>query len=158
MLRRKGLDTSAAIVGDGPTGDSLRERARDLGVDNMVTFVGRDQPDRWYSRTRVLVLPSEREGTPNVVLEALASGVPVIATPVGDVEDLVGTAGRIVPVGDANALAAALTELTTNRAAYEAAAAQARQRAVAAAGRPALAAAMGDLYCSLTARRFPCAA
>jgi glycosyltransferase involved in cell wall biosynthesis len=66
-----------------------------------------------FARLDALVLPSQREGFPNVLLEAMASGLPCIATRVGDVPQMIsdGESGRVVPPGDAAALARALEEL-----------------------------------------------
>jgi len=70
------------IVGEGPLEAKLRQLAHKLGVDDRVTFVGNVSQEHlidYYSAADALVLPSMREGMPNVVLEALACGTPVIA-------------------------------------------------------------------------------
>ncbi|HEY0417322.1 MAG TPA: glycosyltransferase family 4 protein [Gaiellaceae bacterium] len=74
------------------------------------------------------VLPSRAEAMPMFILEAMAAGVPVVATPVGSVEWLLSTGGRVVPAGDAAALAAALAELLGDRAQLRALGAAARRR------------------------------
>lgn len=77
-------------------------------MTNIAPFMG---------RMDALVLPSLYEGFPNVVLEAMASRVPVVATPVGDISNLVrdGATGYLVPLGDSDALAAGLTRLASLR-------------------------------------------
>lgn len=100
------------IAGDGPLADALREAT----VSPQVRFLGPQAPEAipdLLRQCRALVLCSLHEGVPNVVLEALAHSRPVVATPVGAIPELVqdGVSGRLVPVGDAERLAAALDEL-----------------------------------------------
>lgn len=79
----------------------------------------------------VFVLPSHTEGFPNVVVEAMAAGAPIIATPVGAVPDMLADgAGVLVPVSDAERLGVALREFLSQPTAREAAGARARRRAV----------------------------
>ena len=74
----------------------------------------------YYERADIFVLPTEYEGYGMAVAEALAHGLPVISTPTGGIEQLVGErAGILVPPGDAKALAAALRRLITDKAEYE---------------------------------------
>jgi glycosyltransferase involved in cell wall biosynthesis len=105
-------DVLVAMVGGGAMEAALREQARVLGVTEQVRFCGEqphaEVPD-WISACDVLCLPSRREGCPNVVLEALASGRPVVATRVGGVPELLNDEnGLMTPSEDAEALAAAL--------------------------------------------------
>jgi glycosyltransferase involved in cell wall biosynthesis len=82
------------IVGAGPERSCLEAQARALGVAGRVRFLGRVPPQRMpevYSAADVLVLASEREGWPNVLLEAMACGARVVTTDVSDVADLVNT-------------------------------------------------------------------
>ena len=92
------------IAGDGPLLDKLQASARD--ADAPVAFLGaRDDVAELLARADVVVLPSDWEARPLVAQEALRAGVPLVATDVGGVRDLVGTAAVLVPPGDSKALA-----------------------------------------------------
>lgn len=97
------------FIGDGDMAGLLRDRAAQLGLSQHIHFLGRQSPDKvawWMAASDVLCLPSRREGCPNVVLEALASGRPVVATAVGGVPELItSTNGLMVSVNDPRALA-----------------------------------------------------
>jgi glycosyltransferase involved in cell wall biosynthesis len=104
------------IVGRGPEEDALRRHAAARGVADRVRLVGAvDQAAlaRWYSAADVLLLASSREGWPNVLLESMACGTPVVATRVGGVPEVVqnDTAGRLVERRDGQALADAVRAL-----------------------------------------------
>lgn len=101
------------IVGDGPLRHELQALAQQLGVDQRVRFIGtlpQSELRHLYSAIDALLLPSTREGWPNVVLEALACGTPVVASDVGAVADMLTEPhlGRIVGPREASAFAAAL--------------------------------------------------
>ena len=103
------------IVGDGPCRNDLERQARDVGVADRIRFVGsipQTQVARWIGAATVLCLPSRNEGTPNVVVEALASGIPVVASKVGGIPDLIreGENGMLVPPTEPLPLADALAE------------------------------------------------
>lgn len=109
-------DVALLIVGEGILGTHLRERGRQLGVSDRLTFLGstthHDIP-RLFAAADVLVLPSLNEGMPRVILEGLASGLPVVAADVGGVSEVVEDrrTGLLVPAGDRVSLAHALTEV-----------------------------------------------
>jgi glycosyltransferase involved in cell wall biosynthesis len=102
------------IVGDGPLKEESVRLADALGVAGKVSFLGHlDDVGPVYRDLDVLVLTSDFEGTPLVVLEAMAHGLPVVATTVGDVPVLIrdGREGFLVPPGDTAGLAEAITRL-----------------------------------------------
>lgn len=104
-------DFHVDIVGEGPLAAPLRERATQLGLDDVVTFHGfRSDVPAILSQTNVLVFTSDHEGTPMAALEALAMGVPVVGRAVGGlVEILDGTPGGYLVTGnDPKVLAAAI--------------------------------------------------
>ena len=112
-------DWRLRLVGGGSARDSIAALARALQVDASVTFAGQlpsaDLPAE-YHKIDVLVLPSLtrpnwKEQFGRVLVEAMASGVPVIGSDSGAIPGVIGAAGRIVPEGDAEALARALAEL-----------------------------------------------
>src|SRR6185437_8672908 len=93
----------------------LHARTTALGLDSRVRFLGRQPHEaipRWMSAVDVFCLPSRNEGCPNVILEALASGKPVVATRVGGIPELLtdGDNGYLVPAEDPAALAGALAK------------------------------------------------
>lgn len=96
---------------------ALERRARDLGVADRVRFLGRrDDVPGLLAAADVLVLPSWIEGLPLVVLEAMAAGVPVVATSVGGTPEAVvdGETGLLVPSRDVDALAGAIDALLSD--------------------------------------------
>jgi glycosyltransferase involved in cell wall biosynthesis len=107
------------IVGDGALRHSLERQVKDLRIADRVLFTGwrRDLP-RIYADLDILALSSDNEGTPVSAIEAMAAGCPVVATRVGGLPDLIDDhrTGRLVPAGDASALATAILELLDNSA------------------------------------------
>jgi glycosyltransferase involved in cell wall biosynthesis len=104
-------DARIAIVGDGPERPALEARARALGLGERVRFFAfRPPPARQLASADVFVLPSAYEAFPIAILEAMACGVPQVATTVGGVAEAVveGETGRLCPPGDPPALAEAL--------------------------------------------------
>ncbi|QQS42009.1 MAG: glycosyltransferase [Acidobacteriota bacterium] len=108
------MDLKFRIVGDGPLRGKLEAHCADLGLsEEKVRFEGeRPNISEVYSSSDILVLPSSHEGTPNVLLEAMAFGVPVVATSVGGVPELLSDGnGVLVDADDFEQLAAATEEL-----------------------------------------------
>jgi glycosyltransferase involved in cell wall biosynthesis len=109
QLRRDGAAVRLILVGDGP------ERARLEATGGQgVTFSGQIQSTAsYYAAADVMVLPSLTEGSPNVLLEAMAAGVPVVATRVGGIPEIAtdGESALLVPPRDPAALARAIGEL-----------------------------------------------
>jgi glycosyltransferase involved in cell wall biosynthesis len=109
-----GRPCSTCIVGDGPERAAVEAEIRALGVESRVELVGeRDDVPRLLADSDVFVLSSRSEGSPLSVLEAMAAGLPVIASAVGGVPELVedDITGLLVPAGDPGRLAAALDRL-----------------------------------------------
>jgi glycosyltransferase involved in cell wall biosynthesis len=102
------------LAGEGPLEEEVRSRIARGGFHERFHFLGlrRDVPDLLRSLD-LLVLPSDREGLPNIVLEAMATALPVVATAVGGTTDLVheGVTGRLAPPRDPAALAQAILSL-----------------------------------------------
>lgn len=104
-LRRD--DVAVTIVGEGPLRGELEEEIVERGLDDVVSSLGfREDVPAVLAATDVFVLPSYREGTPRVITEAMASGLPVVASDVGGVPEQVvdGENGYLIPPGDAAAL------------------------------------------------------
>ncbi len=107
-------DLRLVIVGDGAERNSLEALSESLGVRDRVTFTGvRRDVDALLRMSDLLVLSSWTEAFPNVVLEAMATGLPVISTDVGSVREVVreGENGLIVPPKDVDALNSALRSM-----------------------------------------------
>lgn len=115
-----GVDARLTVAGAGPEEPRLRRYAAALGIAQRTTFVGpvfgADKANL-LAGADVMLLPSHAEGLPYALLEAMAAGVPVLATPVGAIPDVVssGTHGYLVPVRDGKSLAEALALLSGDR-------------------------------------------
>lgn len=112
------LDVTGLIVGDGPERDNLQKLARELHLGpNVLEFKGMVADTRdAYRNADIFVLTSDYEGTPNVALEAMASGLPVISSRVGGVSDLIthGENGYLFDAGDDDSMLNTLVELVRN--------------------------------------------
>jgi sugar transferase (PEP-CTERM/EpsH1 system associated) len=103
------------IVGEGELRVKLMKRANDLGISAYATFAGhREDIPALLSALDVFVLPSLWEGLPMALLEAMASGLPVVASAVGGIPEVVveGETGLLVPAGDVKGLVEALCVLS----------------------------------------------
>jgi glycosyltransferase involved in cell wall biosynthesis len=113
-LRDSGVDAVLCMVGDGPDRLQLEQRAHELGVARNTVFLGyQEDVAPLYAAFDALVLPSGNEGTPVSVIEALAAELPVVATRVGGVPDVVrdGEDGYLVEAGATDDLADRLAQL-----------------------------------------------
>jgi glycosyltransferase involved in cell wall biosynthesis len=126
ILRRRGRAFKMEIIGSGPLRDSLKTQAQRLGLGDRVRLTGAQAHEvvcLAYRRACVFVLPcvvasnGDRDGIPNVLLEAMASGVPVISTPVSGIPELIesGVNGLLVSPRDARSLADAIERLLASR-------------------------------------------
>lgn len=122
VTRIPGLRVS--LVGDGPERQALEALASSLGITGWVHFIGSVPPEQvrsWYARASVVTLPSivlengDRDGIPNVLVEAMACGIPVVATSASAIPELIQdrTTGLLVEQGNPRALATALWNVYT---------------------------------------------
>lgn len=110
------FEGSVCLVGDGPLYDDLDAAIAERGLSNRVFLTGfRDDVPRILAASDVLVLPSFREGTPRVITEAMASGLPVVATDIAGIPEQAvdGESGYLIPTGDPAVLADRLETLLT---------------------------------------------
>jgi glycosyltransferase involved in cell wall biosynthesis len=109
-----------SVAGPDRTKGRFLDEAQALGIDHSIRFYGPvplSQIPGLMRQSRIFCLPSHKEGTPNCVMEALASGLPVVATRVGGMPDVVvhGKTGLLVDKGDVDGLTSALTTLLNHR-------------------------------------------
>ena len=122
-------DVTLTVVGDGEQAAALAAQAQRLGLGERVELLGfRDDVPALLATHDAFVLPSTMEQQPLVLVEAMGAGLPVLATDVGGVADLVGPVGLVVPPNDVPALAAALVKLADLDGATVGAAAAERAR------------------------------
>ncbi len=123
---RKTLPTQAIhllVVGDGPDRDALQRLTADLTLQDRVHFVGRQaNPYPWIKAAGLLCIASEYEGLPNVALEGMCLGRPIVATNCsGSLQELLGSGqrGTLVSPGDVSALMAAIQNRIDDAAAWQ---------------------------------------
>lgn len=113
-LAASGLDFTCDIVGEGPARASLEARIREAGLEDRVRLPGarfHDEVLALYQQADVFVLCSVAEGMPIVLMEAMRAGVPVIASAITAIPELVRDAGLLVPPEDADELARAIASV-----------------------------------------------
>ena len=112
------------MVGDGPDEAMLKERVQAMGLERSVSFFPfTDEPNYVFERIDMTVLPSlYKEGLPNVLLESMAMGVPVVSSDIGGVSEIVhdGETGYMVEPGDKSALAEAIIKIWEDQDTYQA--------------------------------------
>ncbi len=128
ILLDRGLDAEFVVLGDGPDRMALRSLADELKVTKRVTFTPHTVSGQ-LGQLDILVEPSLQEGLGMSVMQAMATGVPVVATGVGGLYDLIedGVTGVMVPAGDTRALAEAIWSLLNNFSERQEMAKQARK-------------------------------
>lgn len=110
--------TRFLIVGDGPCREPLLKRTRELGLDSHVSFLGsRNDIPQLLAALDVFVLTSHNEANPISILEAMSTALPVVATDVGSIHEVIcdGVNGFLVQPGDANALTQRVLKLLSDR-------------------------------------------
>jgi glycosyltransferase involved in cell wall biosynthesis len=115
-LKQRGAGQSfrLVILGAGPELERLQTFSKELGVSELIIFAGTTKNVfPYYSLAEIFILPSHSEGSPNVLLEAMMSGLPVLATNVGGVPEIVQSrmSGLLVAAKDIKAMAGAMAEL-----------------------------------------------
>jgi glycosyltransferase involved in cell wall biosynthesis len=157
VLRDRGLDFEAVIAGEsGAHEAAVRARIADLGLSDRVRLAGpMDQAGlhREYRRASVFCLPcrvlddGDRDGIPNVLVEAMACGVPVVTTGISGIPELVrdGENGLLVPPDDAAALAASVERVARDAALADRLGRRARETALGSFGGEPLARRMASL-------------
>ena len=110
--------STVVIVGEGPERAGLAAAAASFGLSESVIFAGQvSNVQPYYAAADVVVLPSHSEGSPYVLLEAMAAKVPIVATAVGGVPEMVENeeSALLVPARDPRAMAAAIARVLTDR-------------------------------------------
>lgn len=109
--------SQVALIGDGPERPALDALARSLGLGDRVHFAGRvERPETWLARFDVYAVSSDTEQMPIGLLEAMAAGLPVVATDVGDVREMLALPNRdfVVPASDEAGFSRALATLLSD--------------------------------------------
>ena len=119
---RLGIPVKLAFVGEGPERQRLENLSRQLGLKDDVAFVGQQEDvNPYYAIAYAFALPSHSEGSPNVLLEAMSAGVPVIATSVGGVPEIVadGIDALLVEKRDIDGLADSISRMFEDNELHE---------------------------------------
>ncbi len=127
-----GVEVNLDIAGDGNLMNPLKELSEKLGAGKCVNFLGRvpqQQMPELYRNNDIFLMSSAHEGMSNAMLEAMASGLPIITTRCEGVDELIADNGVILENPDAAALAEAISKLAENQQSYKTMSAAARAKA-----------------------------
>ena len=116
-LKYLGVPVKVLIIGDGPQKEELKDLVYKLGIESLVIFAGfQPDVDKWLLALDIFILPSMTEGTPMSLLEAMASGIPAVASAVGGIPQVVdsGKNGLLVSPGNTDEIRDAVYELYKN--------------------------------------------
>ena len=105
------------LVGDGPERERLAQLASQLGIEKRIVFAGFQRDTKpYYAMATAMAVPSYSEGSPNVVLEAMAAGLPIAANAVGGVPEILeeNVTGLMVPPHDLEAMAKVLVRILSD--------------------------------------------
>jgi glycosyltransferase involved in cell wall biosynthesis len=127
-LHRSGRRLTLAIAGDGVEGPKLREQVARLGLSDSIRFLGHTPPRKAFAQGRMLVMPSRADSLPYVAIEAGGAKIPIIASKVGGIPEILGTDGNMVPPEDSARLAQAIVLAVDDPAGTQARAAKLHER------------------------------
>jgi len=127
-LIRSGRRVSLAIAGDGEEGPALHQQVARLGLEDSVRFLGHTPARQAFAHGRLLVVPSRADSLPYVVIEAGGAGIPIVASGVGGIPEILGPDGNLVPAKNPNRLAQAIAAALDDPAAARSGAERLRER------------------------------
>jgi len=127
-LHRIGRRVSLAVAGDGEEGDALRAQVARLGLTDRVRFLGHTPARRAFAFGRLLAVPSRADSLPYVVIEAGGAGIPMVASGVGGIPEILGPGAALVPPQDPARLAQAIAAALDDPAGAKAGAERLRER------------------------------
>ncbi len=107
-LHRAGRRLSLAIAGDGEEGPALRAQVARLGLTDSIRFLGHTPPRAAFAQGRLLVMPSRADSLPYVAIEAGGAEIPIVASNVGGIPEILGPDGNMVPPENPARLAVAI--------------------------------------------------
>jgi glycosyltransferase involved in cell wall biosynthesis len=127
-LHKAGRKVTLAMAGDGEEGDKLRELVTKLGLTASVRFLGHTPARQAFVHGRQMVVPSRADSLPYAVIEASGAGIPIIASGVGGIPEILGPEGNMVPPENSGRLAAAIAAALDDPAKARAGADKLRER------------------------------
>jgi len=127
-LHRSGRRVTLAVAGDGEEGPALRDQVARLGLTDSVRFLGHRPARQAFAQGRILVMPSRADSLPYVAIEAGGAGIPIVASGVGGIPEILDSDGTVVPPEDPGLLARAIAATLDDPARAKAGAARLRDR------------------------------
>jgi glycosyltransferase involved in cell wall biosynthesis len=127
-LHKSGRKVTLAMAGDGEEGPALREQIARLGLETSIRFLGHTPARQAFPNGRQMIVPSRADSLPYAVIEAGGAGIPIIASGVGGIPEILGPEGNMVPPENPSRLAAAITVALDDPAKARASADKLRER------------------------------